>query len=283
MDGISIIVTAYKTQNYIKECLDSIQAQTWFNTHDNYEILLGIDHCEETLNKVKEIMGRYKNLTVIYMDENYGTYITSNTLISISKYDWILRFDSDDIMKPDMVQSIFEFLEVERTTDIIRFYSKEFSNTFNVAKHPVLSHGQLCIRKSVFKNYGAFKAWICSADSELLARLKTEVKIKNLSKVTFFRRRHALSLTKMRKTDMNSPIRQKYWDYIKEKSKLNPIVETQLGNYKMVLADGFSDLVINASVGAPIIELPVKQEVKQEVKPVSKKVFLRSKHSYYGV
>ena len=206
MDGISIIVTAYKTQNYIEECLDSIQAQTWFNTHDNYEILLGIDHCEETLNKVKEIMSRYKNLTVIYMDENYGTYITSNTLISISKYDWILRFDSDDIMKPDMVQSIFEFLEVERTTDIIRFYSREFSNTFSVAKHPVLSHGQLCIHKSVFKNYGAFKAWLCSADSELLARLKTKVKIKNLPKVTFLRRRHALSLTKMRKTDMNSPI-----------------------------------------------------------------------------
>ena len=34
------------------------------------------------------------------MKENKGTYITINTLMTISKYDHLIRFDSDDIMYP---------------------------------------------------------------------------------------------------------------------------------------------------------------------------------------
>ena len=29
-DGVSICITAYKAQEFIKECLDSVISQTWF-------------------------------------------------------------------------------------------------------------------------------------------------------------------------------------------------------------------------------------------------------------
>lgn len=51
-EGVSIILTAWKTQDYIEECLDSINKQQFFNKEKtNYEILLGIDGCEKTLEK----------------------------------------------------------------------------------------------------------------------------------------------------------------------------------------------------------------------------------------
>lgn len=278
MDGISIIVTAYKTQNYIEECLDSIQAQTWFHLHNNYEILLGIDNCEDTLQKVETLADRYNNLTIIYMDKNYGTYITSNTLISLAKYDWIIRFDSDDIMKPDMVQSVFDFLEVENKTDVIRFYGRPFSTEFKVKETPVLGHGQLCINKSVFEKYGAFQPWICAADGEFLTRLENKVNIKGLPKITFLYRKHFKSLTKDPSTDMKSELRKGYIKYIHEKCKDNPIIETLTGDYK-IITDNYSD-IINASIDKETVEPVI---IKPRLNPVSKKIYLRSKHSYCNV
>jgi len=105
--GISVCISAWKTAEYIEECLDSVAAQTWFKDHDNYEILLGIDGCEETLAKVKEIMHKYKNLKVMMMDKNVGTYVTCNTIMKEARYEWLLRFDSDDTMPNDMVAKIF--------------------------------------------------------------------------------------------------------------------------------------------------------------------------------
>lgn len=105
--GVSVCISAWKTAEYIEDCLDSVAAQTWFKEHDNYEILLGIDGCEETLAKVKEIMHKYKNLKVMMMDKNVGTYVTCNTIMKEARYEWLLRFDSDDTMPNDMIAKIF--------------------------------------------------------------------------------------------------------------------------------------------------------------------------------
>jgi cellulose synthase/poly-beta-1,6-N-acetylglucosamine synthase-like glycosyltransferase len=102
--GISIIITAYKAVKYIKETLDSILNQIWFNINDNWEILLGVDGCDETLNYLHSIRKNYKNLRIFMMKKNKGTYITSNTMMSIAKYDYLLRFDSDDIMNPNLIE-----------------------------------------------------------------------------------------------------------------------------------------------------------------------------------
>jgi glycosyltransferase involved in cell wall biosynthesis len=73
-EKISIIIPAYKATLFIKECLDSIQGQTYFSDNGNYEILLGIDGCDETLDMVLKIRNRYKNLKVFMMESNKGVY-----------------------------------------------------------------------------------------------------------------------------------------------------------------------------------------------------------------
>ena len=88
MNGITIYITAYKAKDFLKECLDSISNQTYFINNPNYEILLGIDGCEETLEFAKTIMEKYNNLRILMMNKNCGTYITSNTLIKEAKYDY---------------------------------------------------------------------------------------------------------------------------------------------------------------------------------------------------
>ena len=41
----------------------------------------------ELINKVKEIMHKYRNLRVFMMDSNMGTYVTSNTLLDLIQYE----------------------------------------------------------------------------------------------------------------------------------------------------------------------------------------------------
>lgn len=48
-------------------------------------------------------MHKYKNLRVMIMNENVGTYVTCNTIMSKARYEWLMRFDSDDVMYENMV------------------------------------------------------------------------------------------------------------------------------------------------------------------------------------
>lgn len=59
--------------------------------NDNWEILFGIDGCEETLNYLPSIRKNDKNLCVFMMKNNKGTNITTNTIMTIAKYDNLIR------------------------------------------------------------------------------------------------------------------------------------------------------------------------------------------------
>lgn len=69
-ESISIIIPAYHSQHFIKECLDSLITQTYFHNFNDFEILLGIDGDSDMLKYVKEIKDTYKNLQVYFIPEN---------------------------------------------------------------------------------------------------------------------------------------------------------------------------------------------------------------------
>lgn len=200
-EGVSICITAYKSQEFIKECLDSVANQTWFKTHNNWEILLGIDGCANTLHCVHSIMGNYKNLRVFMMNSNKGTYVTSNTIMKQAKYSGLIRFDSDDIMLPNMVERI---MTEKKWYDIVRFKMMNFGT--NRTKGTAV--GQIYIKHNTFDKFGGYMPFPCSADAELLKRLKKFVKINKLNDILFKRRIHKNNLTVSSKTNFESPIRQ---------------------------------------------------------------------------
>lgn len=224
--GITIIITAYHTENYIEECLDSIASQTWFKDNEEWEILVGIDHCEKTLEKVKSIMGKYKNMRVFYMTENVGTYITSNTLISKARYAKILRFDSDDIMKDYMVERMIDAMYTVNKCKLVQCYYENFPK--QEGKRGIdKAHGVFLCKKQVFTKYGAFMPWKCGADTEFHTRIdKNDICPAVFPQILFMRRIHNESLTRCKETDKNSELRGQYRNYIINESPKNPIIKT---------------------------------------------------------
>lgn len=210
---ISILIPAYKADRFIKECLDSIEAQTYFEDYLDYEILIGIDGCDDTLNKVKDIRGNYRNIKVYMMESNMGVYITLNTLLTLGKYNNFIKFDADDVMNQDMVRKISESIN---EFDIVRYYCQKFKDSIENKSDILLPDGSLCFKKSVVKKIGGFKPWICGADTDFLKRAKNVCSVKNIIEVLFYYRNHQGSLTQDPMTGKDSLIRQ---GYIKQLSK----------------------------------------------------------------
>ena len=222
-NGVSICITAFKSKKFIKRTLDSIAKQTWFKNHNNYEIILGIDGCNETLKYIKKIRNNYSHLIIFMMKSNQGTYITTNTIMSLSKYDHLIRFDSDDIMFPDFVQKV-----MINNYDFVQFKMKNF-NVITKKSYLQEAYGQFMMKHWVFDYFGGFLPWKCSADEEFKKRVRKFIKVLTLNEPLLIRNIHPNSLTQSNATNFQSNERKKNLLYIRKKTiKINNFEQARI-------------------------------------------------------
>lgn len=210
-DGVSVCISAYNADKYIEEAINSVANQTYFKCNSNYEIIIGIDGCEKTLSKVNAISGKYRNIRVYMMDRNCGTYITSNTIISKARYSHVIRFDSDDVMEPNMVETL---MNNRNDNDIVRYRLRNFGKNSCIT----ISWGSIMVKHSFLDAIGGYRPWICSGDAEMIERVKKFAKIKQMPVVLFRRRVHDESLTQSKETSNRAgsrgTIRMYYYKFI---------------------------------------------------------------------
>ena len=275
-EGVTVCITAYKAKDYIKECLDSVVKQTWFENNDNFEIIVGIDGCKETLEYMKTIMNNYKNLKVWMMDSNKGTYITSNTIMSNATYENVFRFDSDDIMCSNLVETV---MNNKGNCKLVRYYLKDFGDDKNEV---AVAHGTIYIKKSTFIKYGGFRPWPCGADTEIYHRLMKIESVKNIRKILMLRRVHDSSLTRSKDTGYKSELRNKYKKLIKDMVISKPsdaVIKMTTNTYKEITcSDGNiksqNEYVKNLKSVSTSTEVPNKK--KNNTKTVNAIIKLRN-------
>ena len=176
MAKIYIVISAYKADKWIKQCLASACREG--------RVILGIDGCKDTLNVVKKVRGKYKNLRVFWFPENKGCYLTKNALIDyVPEGEVFMTFDADDIMNIGMAK-------------IMR------KNIPCYSRHT----GVMCITKDMWNELGGFRPWRVHADTDLIYRLGLKYTVKKLRKL-FYRRYHSGQLTKMKHTGLKSDMR----------------------------------------------------------------------------
>lgn len=214
--SVSIIITAYNAANTIEKCLDSVFSQDFFK-QGVYEVLLGIDSCEKTRRIAEKIKHKYSGLKVLYSPVNVGTYILSNSLAAAAKMDYVVRFDSDDEMYPEMIRTL---AEEEKSILRCRYDWKNVSNG-SLLNSQLYSCGQVWIKRSILIQAGGWSPWKCGADSDLLARLQTKHRVHRLNEKLFLKWRHDEALTRKKETGMGSPLRQHYQALVREHVKRN--------------------------------------------------------------
>ena len=229
---ISFIVPTYNNVEYIDQCIDSI-----ISSCDNvrYEILVGIDACEKTLN---HIMNKEYNQFVkfYYFNENIGPYIIKNTLAKLSRTDNILFFfDSDDVAKENMVyETIKDMVYFECVKPM--FHNFQGVLDVNLSKYKRSSglwgEGVFAIKKDIFLHYNGFEPWKCAADTDFMVRLyKNNIKVKQSSIPMFYRRIHSEGLTSHPSTGHGSEIRRYYSNITKNKTDFSPLPKLHINDY----------------------------------------------------
>ena len=100
---VSIVVPVFNVEKYLDECLKSILNQTY----NNFELILINDGSTDKSGVIcDEYRKKYNNIKVIHQ-ENQGQAVARNNGVKISKSEWIMFVDSDDVIHPYLLEYLY--------------------------------------------------------------------------------------------------------------------------------------------------------------------------------
>ena len=118
---ISVIVPVYNVENYLEECLESIQNQTY----TNIEVIMINDGSTDGSKEICERFCLQDNRFKLVTQENQGQSIARNIGVAESKGKFIVFIDSDDIVRVDLLDQLMNYMsdeidivECDKTEDI---------------------------------------------------------------------------------------------------------------------------------------------------------------------
>ena len=111
---ISVIVPVYNVEEYLEECLESVQHQTY----NNIEVILVNDGSTDSSKEICERYCRQDSRFHLINQDNKGLSGARNRGMSESKGDFITFVDSDDVLKEDMLEQLMKQM-TEEEIDIV--------------------------------------------------------------------------------------------------------------------------------------------------------------------
>lgn len=104
-DLVSIITPTWNCGRFIAETIQSVLAQT----HTNWEMII-VDDC--STDNTRQVVDSFDDSRIRYhcLNKNSGAAIARNTALKMAKGRWIAFLDSDDLWKPEKLESQLGFM-----------------------------------------------------------------------------------------------------------------------------------------------------------------------------
>lgn len=146
---VSVVVPVYNVENYVEECIKSIQEQTY----EKLEIILVDDGSLDKSGEICEKLSRQDERIKVIHKENGGLSDARNVGVRGAKGNYVVFVDSDDLIHPQMIQILYE--EMLRTNADITICShkkiydtRDLDFSFIKEKREVeILSGQECVEK----------------------------------------------------------------------------------------------------------------------------------------
>ena len=103
---ISVIIPVYNVENYLEECLKSVQTQTY----TNIEVILVNDGSTDKSKLICERYCKEDRRFQLLNQENQGQSVARNTGVAVSKGEFIAFVDSDDIILPNYLEMLMNYM-----------------------------------------------------------------------------------------------------------------------------------------------------------------------------
>ncbi len=200
---ITVLMSVYNGQRYLREAVDSILSQTL----KDFEFLIINDG---STDKTLEILKSYKDSRIKIHNnrKNIGLVKSLNKGLKVIKSEYIARQDVDDVSAPERLEKELSFLinhpDYAAVGSFIKVIDKNGKESSKIGK-PVtdeaikdflntsncIAHGSVMIRKSCIFDVGLYdESMRNSEDYELWLRMSEKYKLANIPKYLYSWRYH---------------------------------------------------------------------------------------------
>lgn len=114
MPRFTLLVAVYNARPFLRECLDSLVAQTL----TDFEALCVDDaSTDDSLDLLTEYAARDGRFRVIHLEENQGQAHARNIALQQARGELVAMLDADDWLAPDALQLAYEALAIHPEAD----------------------------------------------------------------------------------------------------------------------------------------------------------------------
>ena len=121
---VSVIIPIFKVEQFLRDCLDSVIAQTY----PGLEIILVDDKSPDDSGRIAdEYANKDSRIQVVHKPKNEGLNMARASGFKASTGEYALFVDSDDLITEDCVESTLRVM-LKNATDFVRFGMLTFKN-----------------------------------------------------------------------------------------------------------------------------------------------------------
>jgi len=197
----TVLMPVYNGEAYLKEAIESILSQTF----SDFEFLIIND---ASTDKTVEIISSYNDprIRLINNDENLQIAKSLNLGIKLSKAEFIIRMDCDDIAMPYRLEKQVKFMNDNPDIGVCGGFLNMFGIHSFIGQYPQhpqvikcgmlygcnISHPSVILRKSLFIKHNLFydPEYLAAEDYELWSRAIKYMNFTNLEDVLLKYRTH---------------------------------------------------------------------------------------------
>ena len=103
---ISVIIPVYNVENYLEECLNSVQHQTY----TNIEVILVNDWSTDNSKMICERYCQEDSRFHLISQTNQGQSVARNVGVEVSTGEFIAFVDSDDVIKANYLEELMKYM-----------------------------------------------------------------------------------------------------------------------------------------------------------------------------
>ncbi len=123
MPKYSVLLTVYNSEKYLDECFNSILSQTL----SDFEVVVVDDESTDSSGKICDKYAERDSRVKVIHKTNEGVNIARKTAFENSIGEYIFTVDSDDVLDPDLIESVDEIFE-KYSCDLVMFDLSIFDN-----------------------------------------------------------------------------------------------------------------------------------------------------------
>ncbi len=139
---VSVIMSVYNAEKYLKEAVDSILNQTY----RSFEFII-VNDCstDNSYSILEDYASRHDNVILINNGKNLGLTKNLNLALKHASGKYIARMDADDISELDRFEKQVNFLELNQSIDILGTFSKNINENGEITgtRSTPVTHGDI--------------------------------------------------------------------------------------------------------------------------------------------